>query len=39
VKFVEVTAKDELEHTRNPASEKICPENAEFSMVIMLFTA
>jgi len=39
VKFVEEIAKDELELTRNPASEKVCPVNVELSMVIVLFTA
>jgi hypothetical protein len=39
VKLVEVIVKDELEHTRNPESEKICPEKSELSMIIVLFTA
>jgi len=39
VKFVEVIAKDEFEHARNPASEKICSEKVEVSMEIELFTA
>jgi len=39
VKLVEVIVKDELELTRNPASEKVCPVNDELSMVIVLFTA
>jgi len=39
VKLVDVIVKDELEFTRNPASEKLCLENAELSILIVLFTA
>jgi hypothetical protein len=39
VKFVDVIAIDELELLRNPSSEKICSENVELLMAIVLFTA